>query len=190
MNKPNYPARLDEDSLRASLQDILQKIHVEGNFDELDAFRKVFKKTVPLFMRSYVAAYLLRAGGTTGGRAPLGPRKRPTGPMSTLFISIGKNRKVFPRDLVLMLSTTGQLDKGDVGDIKILDNYSFVEVSEAMATSAIQKLDGSTFRGKKLVVNFAKKKEETPRSIPQDDYEDSESSEYDSDDVRETTAEE
>jgi hypothetical protein len=41
-----------------------------------------------------------------------------------------------------------------------LDSYSFLEIEESAADSAIARLDGENFRGRKLTVNFAKKKSE------------------------------
>jgi hypothetical protein len=78
----------------------------------------------------------------------------------TLFLSIGKNRRVYPRDLVQLLVVSGGVSKTEIGEIKILDNYSFVEVDEKTASSVISRLDGMEYRGRNLTVNFAKKREE------------------------------
>ena len=45
-----------------------------------------------------------------------------------------------------------------IGDIKILDNYSFITLSSQASETAIDNLDGIDYRGRKLTVNFAKKK--------------------------------
>ena len=44
-----------------------------------------------------------------------------------------------------------------IGNIKILDNYAFVNVDEKEADNVISILDNSEYRGRKLTVNFAKK---------------------------------
>jgi ATP-dependent RNA helicase DeaD len=142
---------IDGPKFKALLDDVLKRIRDEDPH-ELDAYRALFRKNVPFFLRSYVAAYLLRQAS---GR--LGPRQRPS-QVTTLFVSIGKNRKVFPRDLVLFFVHGAQLSKSNLGDIKILENYSFVEVEEPLAAKVIQQLDGSTFRGRRVSVNFAKKR--------------------------------
>lgn len=147
------PSDYDTADIEQALKDLVSRIRSEADPDELNRIRKVFRKAVPLFMRSYVAAYLVKNHG-------LRPtRKRPTATAS-LFISIGKNRRVFPRDLVQILITSGKLQKGDIGDIKILDNYSFVEVDESKASEVIALMDGSLVRGRRITVNFAKKREE------------------------------
>lgn len=143
----------DPSNLEGFLQEVLRRIKSEADPAELNQVRQIFKKQVPLFMRSYVAAYLLRYGTARP------PRRRPDA-SSTLFISIGKNRRVFPRDLVQFLITAGKVQKHEIGDIKILDNYSFVEVEESKAGGVISLLDGTNFRGRRITVNFAKKREE------------------------------
>ena len=42
----------------------------------------------------------------------------------------------------------------------MLDNYSFIDIPEAAAEKAISLLDGSDFRGRKITVNHARKREE------------------------------
>ncbi len=150
MSPKNTPD-LDLSAFQASLEDLIKKIKEEDP-SELDAYRKVFRRTVPFFLRSYIAAYLFR------NQSPRSiPRRKPA-QVVTLFISIGKNRRVFPRDLVLFLVNGAAIVKADLGDIKILDSYSFVEVNEEVAPRVIEKLNGTTYRGKRIAINFAKKR--------------------------------
>jgi len=149
---PRTPYELDLLALKSQVDELQRRLRTEENLDELAAWQKAFRKTVPLFSRSMVAGWLL---SQWVAKTPLPRRKMNT---STVFVSIGKNRRVFPRDLVELFSTTGQLSKADVGDIKILDNYSFVEVDDKLAAAVIGKLDGANFRGRRLTVNFAKKR--------------------------------
>lgn len=153
MNPKSSNVEIDVQAFQASMQDIVRRIREEGDPNELNFYKKLFKKSVPLFMRSYVAAYLAKGLQARGGvRRKFVP--------ATLFISIGKNRKVFPRDLVQLIASAGKIQKTDIGDIKILDNYAFVEVDEKLAQSVISLMDGITYRGRRLTVNFAKKKGE------------------------------
>ena len=142
---------LDLASLKAVLDELQRRIKEEEDADELGEYRKAFQRIVPLFMRSYVAGYLLKQVASQG-------RIRRKMTTTTLFLSIGKNRRVYPRDLVQLLFAAGQVTKGDIGDIKILDNYSFVEVEEKLAPVVIGRLDGIQYRGRHLTVNFAKKR--------------------------------
>lgn len=145
------PFELDLPSLKGIVDELQRRMKEEEDPVELGEYRKAFRKLVPLFMRSYLGGYLLRQLAAKGGIR----RKMNT---TTLFMSIGKNRRVYPRDLVQLLFAAGQISKADIGDIKILDNYSFVEVEESLAAGVIGRLDGIQYRGRHLTVNFAKKR--------------------------------
>jgi hypothetical protein len=72
-----------------------------------------------------------------------------------LFISIGRNRRVFPREILgLIYAKTGVL-REDIGVIRILDKYSFVQVRDSAAGTIIEALNGKSFRGRLLSVNYA-----------------------------------
>jgi ATP-dependent RNA helicase DeaD len=127
-------------------------------------YRKLFTKNTPFFSRSTLAAYflklLLEKNGGLSPR-PAARRTQPQTDMRMLFFGLGKNRKVFPRDISgLILGKFPEMDKSDIGEIRILDSYSFVEVTESRAQAVIDGLNGSEYRGKTLAVNYARKKEE------------------------------
>ncbi|MCL2277406.1 MAG: DbpA RNA binding domain-containing protein [Treponema sp.] len=75
-----------------------------------------------------------------------------------LFFSIGKNRKLFPREVITLIMTKTGAAREDIGMIRILDNYSFVQVRDTKADEIIEKLTGHKFRGRTLSVNYAKPK--------------------------------
>ena len=81
-----------------------------------------------------------------------------------LFISIGKNRRLFPREIISLLMTRTSCEREDIGNIRILDNYSFVQVKDAKAEEIIETLTGFRFRGRTLTVNYAKPKAAEPES--------------------------
>ncbi len=140
----------DNDEVTGKIQEIIRHIKEVENPDILNYYKKLFKKNVPLHLRSYVAAYLLkeylaREGVDAGGK-------------QTLFVSIGKNRKVFPKDLSKLFSQALHIDPSLIGSIKILDNYSFIEVPQNQAEKAIEFLNDTEFRGRKITVNYARKK--------------------------------
>ena len=62
----------DEKILGQALETILKTIRQQEDPEELNGYRKVFKKHVPIFMRSYVAAYLFKKGLEGIVTAPLG----------------------------------------------------------------------------------------------------------------------
>jgi hypothetical protein len=78
----------------------------------------------------------------------------------SIFISIGKNRRVYPRDLVGILIAIAGLDRERIGDIKVLANYSFVQLYKDDAQQAIEKLNGYDYRGRKLAVSYSRQRSE------------------------------
>ncbi|MFP4363103.1 MAG: DbpA RNA binding domain-containing protein [Spirochaetia bacterium] len=140
-----------EQAVEGYIQGIVKKIKEDSNPDELNYYRKLFRKNVPFFMRAYFAAYLLKENFQ-------GKKTVDTEDMTSLFISIGKNRRIFPRDLVQLLSSKSPIKKSQIKDVRILDSYSFAKVPSKFAAEIISKLDNVEFRGKKITVNFARKK--------------------------------
>lgn len=169
------------------LQNAVVKVRTEEDPVELNNYRKLFKKNVPFALRNYVAAYLAKCseGGSRrdsykrygkdyhheSGRfnkeAKTDFEAQPSSHnvideslASTLFISIGRNRRVFPRDLIGLITQNAGLERSRIGEIRVLDNYSFVQFYTEDCDSVIKALDGYTYRGRKLNVSFSKKKNE------------------------------
>jgi hypothetical protein len=82
------------------------------------------------------------------------------GSFTQLFVSIGRNRRVFSRDLIALFSEKLSLAPGDIGDVRVFEKYSFVDIAPARAGEAIEKLSGMQLKGRTIAVNYAKKKEE------------------------------
>lgn len=79
---------------------------------------------------------------------------------ASIFIGIGKNRRVYPRDLVGILISVAGLERDRIGDIKVLANYSFVQLYAEDAQQAIDKLNGYDYRGRKLSVSYSHQKDD------------------------------
>jgi hypothetical protein len=84
---------------------------------------------------------------------------------ATIFISIGRNRRVYPRDLVGLLVSVGGLDRDRIGDIRVLANYSFVQLFKDDTEKAITALNGYDYRGRKLAVSYSRQKDD---ELPED----------------------
>lgn len=143
-----------EDVLKGKLKSIVKQIKEEEDPELLNKYKKLIKKTVPITMRAYLSAYLFKKALEGESPAPLSG-----GDKQTIFVSIGKNKKVFPRDLSRLFRKTLDLHPRDIGNIKVLDNYSFVDIPQSQAQRAIELMDGIEFRGRNITVNFARKKE-------------------------------
>ena len=77
-----------------------------------------------------------------------------------LFVSIGRNRRVFARELTELFTEKLQLGAQELGSVRVFDKYSFVDIIPSRAEEAITKLSGSEVKGRTITVNYAKKKEE------------------------------
>jgi ATP-dependent RNA helicase DeaD len=170
MNFEKKSVPTDEEVLKGHIENILNTIKIDEDPDLLNRYRKLVRKHIPFFMRSYFAAYLLKESAlklniSIAGeqkpkkvRAKAAAARHPASNKQTLFVSIGKNRKVYPKDLVNLFSSTLSIEKEAIGSVKVLDNYSFVEIEAERSKEAVEKMDGMEFRGRKITVNYARKK--------------------------------
>jgi hypothetical protein len=227
--------RLSEGELAARIRSIMDAIRSPEHADDIIELRRILRKHVPFFFRSYFAAYLLKdlvESGRPGPRAKQGgegkrdqarrggesrgsddrgdeergrrdkeakrqepkrqearprqggeqrprqggnaervasePRKQERQPplpegveAATLFVSAGRKRHFYPRH-VLELLEEGGTPREKVGEIRLFDNYMFVQIAADAADEAISRLDGLEFKGRKLAVNHARKRDEEP----------------------------
>jgi len=182
----------DEEQLISSLKDVVEAIKTQENPEELNLYRRIFKKAVPLTMRSYVAAYLIKQAGIGGSRIYKKDNRnglgkgtfkqnsaRPSRPKvilaeeesTSLFIGVGRKRGIFPKDIITLLIQGAGISREHIGDIRILDNYCFVQVMQDEAETIIEKLNNSYYRGKNLTVSHSRRPED-------DNFEDSETFEH------------
>jgi ATP-dependent RNA helicase DeaD len=77
-----------------------------------------------------------------------------------LFVSIGRNRRVYARELAELFTDKLHLGAHELGSVRVFDKYSFVDIKAARADEAISRLSGSEVKGRTITVNYAKKKEE------------------------------
>jgi len=183
--------RLDKERAEKNLDVIFDRLHNDTDFALLKEYKKLFRKKVFLLRRSDAAAWLFmyydqretprlqnskkpaRPDAKTGSAKDRPPAEdKPSAALEItlveeeskrLFISIGKNRRLFPRDIISLIMSKTSAAREDVGLIRILDNYSFVQVRDTKADEIIEALSGFRFRGRTLTVNYAK-----PRSSETD----------------------
>lgn len=144
---------VDTEKLETRIQSIIEEI--KANPDNLTEYRKIIKKKVPIFLRSYFAAKLLL---DSEGSVSKNTRRVASGNMKTLFVSIGRRRRVHPRDLMKFFQKSLDIKSTEIGAIKVLDNYSFIDLDEKLCTIAVDKMNGMDYRGRKISVDYAKKK--------------------------------
>ncbi len=91
---------------------------------------------------------------------------------ATIFIGIGRNRRVFPRDLLGILINAAGIERDRIGDIRVLANYSFVQLFAEDADKAISALNGYEYRGRPLSVSYSRQRDEdsAPENYSGDSY--------------------
>lgn len=92
-------------------------------------------------------------------RGGASPRPRFVGEGFTLFFSMGKRQRLYPRILIDLIIEVGGLPPESIGDVRAFDNYSFVDVDPKRADALVIALDGYEYRGRKLSVGPAKKRD-------------------------------
>jgi len=165
-------AEFDREKTKQIISLVLEKVKTEGDSGTLREYRRLFNKETSLFNRSKAAAYLLMLcerskiipAGDYKRPLPSKPDRRSDAQRYTLsekdstrlFFSVGRSRRVFPREILGIISTKTSIPREDIGAIRILDNYSFVQVRDSAAEKIIEALNGMNFRGRPLTVNYAK----------------------------------
>jgi len=159
----------DKEKTKEIISLVLEKIKTEADLETLHEYQKLFKKETSLFNRSMASAYLLMLCDQ-GKIINLKDYKRteketrfeaqrnilPDKETTQLFFSVGRSRRVFPREILGIINSKTTTPREDIGTIRILDNYSFVQVRDSAAEKIIEALNGMNFRGRPLKVNYAK----------------------------------
>jgi RNA recognition motif-containing protein len=175
--------RIDREKVQKTIALVLDKIRTEADPLLLEEYHRLFKKEVSLFHRSRAAAYMLmlcdqrknlrfvhRSDFTRkeedAPRYPLAEEES-----KRLFFSVGRSRRVFPREILGLISTKTATSREDIGSIRILDNYSFVQVRDTVAEKIIEALNGTIFRGRPLTVNYAKSRRDEENNAAENENE-------------------
>lgn len=98
-------------------------------------------------------------------------RKRPeegakAGPGGTtrLFMTIGTRDGIKTGDLMAAIAGEGGISADKVGKIDLRENHALVEVDQSEAESVIARVNGTTIRGRRVVVRGERDREERDRS--------------------------
>jgi ATP-dependent RNA helicase DeaD len=145
----------DEEALTAAIRNHLERIPQAPDPAALARVAGLVRRLVPLGRRSAFAAYLLL------GRE--GAVKSEPGKLVRLFINAGRNRRIFPNDIYELFTAKLGIERAQLGDVKVLDNYSFVEIQARHAEPAITRLRGVELKGRKLTVDYARPRADNKR---------------------------
>lgn len=175
----------EEERLSARIEEILAKINSDPNPEELENLKKIIKKKVPFTRRSYFAAMLLKMLTSQPERRERAPREKkrefakkentkelekkeketvakeakPEKALpedaKTLYLNIGKMKHLYGKDLSKLLQAELSITRDDIYSLRVHDKYSFITMSEANCTKAIEKLNGRDINGRTAQLNFS-----------------------------------
>lgn len=187
------PQKIPEEALTAFLDGILTELKAPSDPDMLTQVRAIFRKRIPLHLRSYAAALMiLRAAGISRQPVPKSypsaqkpePQKSesqkaespsvefhsPSGAaMAPLFVSMGKRQRLRPQELRALISEKTGILSSDLGRVHLFDNYSFIDIPESEATRIIEAVNGATIHGKALEIKPARKRPTPTKANDGDD---------------------
>jgi len=85
---------------------------------------------------------------------PVVPTPEPpasVGTMVRLFVNVGSRDNIRPGDLVGAITSQAGITSADIGKIEVRESHSLVEVASRKATSVVEKLTGTSIRGRRAV---------------------------------------
>ena len=153
----------DQETKYAELiKKMVKSIKEEEDANEMNQYKKLVKKNVPFTMRGYFSAYLFKTLMTNAKPAHAPSQNKADKDYKTLFFNIGRTRGLNPQALSRFIAATAEVDSAEIGQIRVHDNYSFVDIAEPFVQKVIDGLNSKQYRGRTLAVNFAKKNSDTP----------------------------
>lgn len=75
-----------------------------------------------------------------------------------LFLSVGRKDGVNPRSIIEFLTSTAEISKQEIGDITILDKFSFIDIPERFIDVLMKKSKGKKLNNRKVNIEIANKK--------------------------------
>jgi ATP-dependent RNA helicase DeaD len=145
------------DELRASLasgQFGRELLALEPLLDEYDGI-EIAAATLQLLERERA-----ERAATPATATPSAAKAREPGTMVRLFVNAGSRDGVRPADIVGTIASQPGVTSGDVGKVEVRESHTVVEVSASVADLVIEKVTGSTIRGRRAV---ARRDEGPPR---------------------------
>ncbi|MBI3599089.1 MAG: DEAD/DEAH box helicase [Nitrospinae bacterium] len=145
-----------DDVMGARIENIKERIQEFVDDKRLDAFVKMAERLSEGLTPIEVAASLLKFqlegfGAEAEKRGDLSIEDTGASPgMVRLFITIGRQQKIRPGDIVRHIAEKAGIDGKAIGNIKILEKFTFVEVPKDMAEKVIDAVHKGMMAGKKI----------------------------------------
>ncbi len=149
------------------IRELVEQMKLYNNPQELEDMKKLMKKNVSFTMRGYLLAYLYITRGSNAQRPQRQerqerkPQQKPAVENATSFyINVGKASKANPRELAEFICEKTGLNSEDILSVAYKQNYSFVYISNDKTEGIIEAVNGQTFKGRKVKMNYSKEKDE------------------------------
>ncbi|MCL4455932.1 MAG: DEAD/DEAH box helicase [Nitrospirae bacterium] len=78
--------------------------------------------------------------------------------MVRLFMTIGRKDKIKVPDLVKSIASEAHIPHGKIGNIDVLDKFTFIEVPEELADRVIRSVDDMMMKGRRVKIQKARAK--------------------------------
>ena len=146
------------------IRELVAQMKLYNNPQELENMKKLMKKNVPFAMRGYLMAYLYvtRSGDSSRpsrqDRRPV--QKQVPDDATSFYINIGKLSKGSAKDLSDFICEKTGLTPEDIVSIAYKQSYSFVYIRNEKKEGIIEAINGQTYRGRKVKMNFSKERDE------------------------------
>ena len=75
----------------------------------------------------------------------------------TLYLNIGKMKRLYAKELSLLLQKELEITREDIFSLRIHDKYSFISMTEENCEKAIVKLNGMDIKGRTAAVSYSNK---------------------------------
>jgi ATP-dependent RNA helicase DeaD len=167
-------ARAREVALRDELQQVIagraidrEILALEPLLDDYDGV-EIAAAAIKLLERerertaAQAAAPTATPTASAGAETPRKPRDSKT--MARLFVTVGEKDNVRPADLLSAIANQPGMNSGSVGKIDIRQSHSTVEVAVESADAVIERLTGTTIRGRRVVARRDNETRRPPRT--------------------------
>lgn len=146
------------DKIRA----LVKEMELYSNPQEIEDLKKLIKKNVPFWRRGYFSAYLYLKSELPAKPVAKETKKKASRENQedtvTFYINVGKASHSPAKDLAQFIAESAGLLASDIVSIAYKQNYSFVYIKKAKADHVIDSVNGQTFKGRKVKINYSKEK--------------------------------
>ncbi len=138
----------------ARVERLKEKVQEFIDDKRFDLYVKMVERLSDGLQPIEVAAALLKFqlegfGAATAGESSLDETGATAG-MARLFITVGREQKIRPGDIVKLITEKTGIDYRTIGNIKMLEKFTFVEVPRDSAERVIDALQKSMIGGRKV----------------------------------------